>query len=111
MQDDAALYRTISWNGAGQVDVYLDNDNNPSNGNLGRIALKKTGSYVFFVGALEAGDYYVAVAPSSTNVVTPSASAYSPGFYRVNAIPTLNFTTPSDEGSADDFGTAKLGNP
>jgi hypothetical protein len=110
VRNDASLYRTIVWTGSG-VDLYLDNDNVASNGTLGRIALSPPGnSLSFFVGALPAGDYYVAVR-SHSNDATTSGLSYSPGFYRVNDIPRLRFTTPSDEGSADDFATAKLGNP
>jgi hypothetical protein len=107
---DASLYKTITWSGGGAVDLYLDNDRDPSNGTLGRIAVNKTGgTFSFFIGALPAGDYYIAVAPFSNSGTTPSASSYSTGFFRVNDIPTLNFTTPSDEGSSDDFATTQLG--
>ena len=106
----------ITWSGAsGPVDLYLDNDKDPTNGTLGRIAYNLpssggSGSYSFFVAALPAGDYYVAVMPTQTSQGTPSASSYSTGFYRVNDIPTIQFTTPSDEGSSEDFATVKLGN-
>jgi len=111
VKDDPALYKTITWTGSAAVDLYLDNNNTASDGTLGRIALNKTGgSLSFFVGALEEGDYYVAVRPHS-NDETTSGLSYSSGYYHVNGIPRLVFTSPSPEGSADDFATAKLGNP
>jgi hypothetical protein len=118
VEDDASLYRDITWTGTSPVDIYLDNNANPADGTLGRIAVNTTGNistrtYRFFAGSLEPGDYYVVMHAPTANEVTNGTgfSTTSTGFYRVNAIPTLNFTTPSDEGSADDFATAKLGNP
>jgi hypothetical protein len=112
----ATLHKLITWSGAsGSVDVYLDNDNDPANGTLGRVCYNQSstggnGSCSFFVGALPAGDYYFAVMPTQTSQGTPSAASYSTGFYRVNDIPTIQFTTPSEEGSNEDFATVKLGN-
>ena len=63
-------------------------------------------SYSLNVGALQPGDYYVAIRPSGTN----GNFSYSPGFYRVNAPATIALTSPSDEGSADDFATVHLNN-
>ena len=109
---DPTLYKTITWTGTGAVDVYLDNDNVASNGNLGRIAINTSANSVtLFVGGLEPGDYYVAIAPHADAASTGAGLVYSSGFYRVNAIPMLTFTTPSDEGSSDDFATTKLGKP
>ena len=72
--------------------------------------LNETSPYDFFVGALPAGQYFVAL-----HAVTPeeatSGFTYSGGSYLVNDIPTLKFTTPSDEGSSEDFATVRLGNP
>jgi hypothetical protein len=110
---DTTLFKTITWTGAGAADVYLDNDNIGSNGNLGRISINNsTRTLSFFIGGLEPGDYYVAVGVHANAAnTTGTGLAYSTGFYRVNAIPTLTFTTPSDEGSSDDFATTRLGNP
>ncbi|HSF20295.1 MAG TPA: Ser-Thr-rich GPI-anchored membrane family protein [Vicinamibacteria bacterium] len=107
VNDVPSLDRTITWTGGAPVDIYLDNDSNPGNGNLGTIARNVSGgSFTFNVGSLPRGDYYVAVANTGT-----SNFEYSPGFYRVNDIPTLRFLSPSEEGSDDDFATAQLGNP
>ncbi len=101
---DLNLYKTITWTGPGPVDIYLDNDNVAGNGNLGRIAINTSAnSFTFFVGGLEPGDYYVAIGPHADAASTGAGLVYSSGFYHVNAIPMLTFTTPSDEGSSDDF--------
>ncbi len=110
VNDDAAQYRAITWSGANPVDIYLDNDGNAGNGNLGAIATGVSGSsYNFYVGALPVGDYWVAITPAGGNPAT--SSSYSPGHYHVDGTPTLAFTSPSEEGSADDFATTQLGNP
>jgi len=112
VQDDPSLKQNIVWTG-GAADVYLDNDNDPTNGTLGRIAVNATSPYNFFVGALPAGRYYVAVHTHTAGEV-PGASGgfvYSTGSYQVNDMPTIQFTTPSEEGSSDDFATARLGDP
>ncbi|OGD20673.1 MAG: hypothetical protein A2W03_02830 [Candidatus Aminicenantes bacterium RBG_16_63_16] len=108
VQYDAATVRTISWSGStGSVDIYLDNDRSAGNGNLGLVAKGVSGSsYAFLAGALAPGDYYVAVAPAGT-----SNFSYSAGYYHVNDVPVLSFTSPSDEGSNQDFITVNTGNP
>lgn len=105
---DAALNRTISWSGAsGPVDIYLDDDQSSANGNLGQIANQVTGgSHTFNLGCLSYGTYYVAITDDGG-----SSFAYSNGAYVVNDTPTLRFTSPSEEGSSDDFATTHLGNP
>lgn len=107
VEDQASLYKTINWNGnSGNVDIYLDNDKNEGNGTLGRVAVGVSGtSYSLYVGALEPGiNYYVGVKNSSGGSLQ-----YSSGYYKVNEIPTLTFTSPSEEGG-DDFATVELGN-
>ena len=68
VENDSSTERTITWTGAtGGVDIYLDDDNDPANGNLGLLAENVTGgSYSFLAGGLMAGNYYVAVAPTGT---------------------------------------------
>ncbi len=46
------------------------------------------------------------MAPAGT-----SNFAYSAGYYHVNDVPVFNFTSPSDEGSDQDFITVNTGNP
>lgn len=107
VEDQASLYKTIRWSGnSGAVDIYLDDDKNEGNGTLGRVAASVSGtSYSLFVGALEPGvTYYVGVKNSSGGSLQ-----YSGGYYKVNEIPTLSFTSPSEEGG-DDFATVELGN-
>ena len=114
VSNDAVGFRTISWSGAGAVDIYLDTDRTESNGTLGLIARNAAGisrgvsggSYQFQPGALPAGDYYVAMRASGTT----TALKYSAGYYHVAGVPTLSFTSPSPEGSSDDFATTQLGN-
>jgi hypothetical protein len=111
---DAQSMRTITWSGGGAVDIYLDDDNSAANGTLGLIAKNGTtisrgvtgGSFAFQPGALPAGNYYVAIRAAGTS----NALTYSSGYYRVEGVPTLQFTSPSPEGSADDFATTQLGN-
>ncbi len=105
--DDATLKRNITWTGPGSVDIYLDDDNNAANGNLGAIARGVSGgTYSFFAGALPAGNYWVAITPAGG-----STFSYSAGYYAVDGIPTFKFTSPNEEGSSDDFATTQLGNP
>src|SRR5439155_12749932 len=115
VSNDAQGMRTITWSGGGAVDLYLDNDRSEGNGTLGLIAKNATtlsrgvsgGSFAFQPGALPPGDYYVGIRPSGST----TALSYSSGYYHVEGVPTLHFTSPSPEGSADDFATTQLGNP
>jgi hypothetical protein len=107
VDNQPALFRTITWTGTGPVNIYLDNDQNSSNGNLGLVAQNVSGtSYSLNAGALAPGNYYVAIQRTSGGSI-----AYSSGFYQVNDPATLTITAPSDEGSADDFATTQLNNP
>jgi hypothetical protein len=115
-----AQCRSITWSGfAGAVDLYLDADATPGNGNESYLAGNVTNNtasagcsptgtgYNFYAGALSPGTYRVLARPAgSTGSFTQSASAY-----QVNDIPLLTFTAPSEEGSTDDFATTVLGNP
>jgi hypothetical protein len=115
VSNDAQGVRTITWSGASAVDIYLDDDTSEANGTLGLIAKNATtlskgligGSFTFQPGALPAGDYYVAMRTAGTT----TALKYSAGYYHVEGVPTLLFTSPSPDGSADDFATTQLGNP
>jgi hypothetical protein len=112
VDNQPGLYRNITWNNPGwNVDIYLDNGTNAgsdANSTLGLIASNVSGtSYSLNVGALQPGDYYVAMRRTGTT----GAFSYSPGFFRVNAPATLTITAPSEEGSADDFATTHLNNP
>jgi hypothetical protein len=107
-----SLVRDIKWSSfGGNVDIYLDNNNQGTsdpNQTLGLVASNVSGSsYPLNVGALQPGNYYVAIRGANTN----GAFVYSPGYFQVNAPPTLTVTSPSDEGSADDFATVHLNNP
>ena len=55
---------------------------------------------------MQPGNYYVAIRRSGTS----GNFSYSPGFYQVNAPATITVTSPSDEGSSDDFATVQLNN-
>jgi hypothetical protein len=107
VENTSSLYRTITWAGnSGNVHIYLDNDQNEGNGNLGLLAYNVSGtSYRFNVGALQPGvKYYVGIKNASGGGLS-----YSGGYYKINDIPTLKFTAPSEEGG-DDFATTELGN-
>ncbi len=134
-QGDPNSCQPIRWTGGsgvdGVADIYIDTDTDPNNGFYGLVQGFATssltsvssaasrasagcpivsGAFNFNVGALPAGTYYIAVAPLNT---TPTASnvKYSPGAWTVGDIPTLKFTSPTDEGSADDFAGSQLGDP
>ena len=110
VENQPSLSRTITWSGTGPVDIYLDNNNaatSDPNQTLGLVASGVNGtSYSLNVGALAPGDYYVAIRRTGTT----GNFSYSPGFYRVNAPATITVTSPSDEGSDDDFATVHLNN-
>jgi hypothetical protein len=110
VNNNAALKQNITWTG-GAADVYLDNDNNPANGTLGRIRVNGTSPFNFYVGALPAGRYFVAVHAPTAGEATSTGFTYSGGSFLVNDIPTLTFTTPSEEGSSEEFATTRLGDP
>ena len=110
--DNANLLRTVQWTGTRVVDVYVDNDTNEANGTLAQVARSLDGgaaatrSYGLYVGGFEPGEYYVAMRAAGS----ADPLAYSPGRYRVLGPPTLVFTSPSEEGSSDDFATVQLNN-
>ncbi|RLG30480.1 hypothetical protein DRN98_07315, partial [Methanosarcinales archaeon] len=108
VENDSSTERTITWTGAtGGVDIYLDDDNDPANGNLGLLAENVTGgSYSFLAGGLMAGNYYVAVAPTGT-----TQFSYSSGYYQVNDTPLINFAKPGPGGSDEDFVTITFNDP
>lgn len=107
VQNQPSLFRNVSWTGGGPVNIYLDNNNNPNDGNLGVVAENVGQSpYSLNVGALEPGNYYIAIQRTSGGAIS-----YSPGFYQVNAPATISITAPSVEGSADDFATTQLNDP
>ena len=111
VDNQPGLFRNITWTGTGPVDIYLDSNNSPTsdpNQTLGLLASNVAGtSYSFYTGALAPGDYYVAIRRTGTT----GAFSYSPGFYRVNEPATISVTSPSEEGSSDDFATVHLNNP
>ncbi len=110
--DDASLKKSVTWTG-GAADVYLSSTNTPGSPTLGRIAVGVTSLSNFFVGALPGGTYFIALhAPLPNEVAGASGGfTYSTGSFVVNDMPTLQFTTPSEEGSSTDFATTKLGDP
>ena len=71
VENQPSLNRTITWNGTGPVDIYLDNNNaatSDPNQLLGLVASGVNGtSYSLNVGALAPGDYYVAIRRTGTD--------------------------------------------
>lgn len=111
--NDNSLKSAINWTGPA-ADVYLSNSNAPGSATLGRVALNATsGSVTLFVGALPAGTYFIALHSPTPGEIAGSAGGftYSAGSFVVNDMPTVTFTTPSEEGSSNDFATTKLGDP
>jgi len=108
VEGGAVYQRTITWTGfAGNVDIYLDDDADAGNGILGQLARNVSGtSYTFLAGALAAGNYYVAVAPTGT-----TNYAYSAGYYEVTQQPIVDFTKPTAEGSDQDYVSAVWTDP
>lgn len=108
VENSSSQERTITWSGSGIVDIYLDNDSNAANGNLGLLAedINGTNSFTFLAGGLHPGDYYVAIAPANTTTYS-----YSSGYYNINDVPIFSFTQPSAEGSTTDFITVATGDP
>jgi len=119
---DAALCRPVTWSGftAGQFDLYLSD---ASGGSAPATLLARAediqsrrasagcavgagNTYTFYAGGLGPGTYRVIAKRRSDGFEAPSG-----GTYVVNAAPTLTVTSPSEEGSADDFATTQLGNP
>jgi hypothetical protein len=108
VENGADYRKSITWTGSNNVDIYLDNDKNSGNGNLGLLAKNVSGgSYEFVTGGLAAGDYYVAIAPTGTSTYY----YYSDGYYSVTEQPIVRITKPSEEGSDQDFMTVAAGNP
>jgi hypothetical protein len=110
VENDASLSRNITWSGTGPVDIYLDNDSTVTsdpNQTLGLVASNVGGtSFSLNVGALAPGDYYVKMRRTGQT----GNFSVSSGFFRVNAPATITVTSPSEEGSADDFATVHLNN-
>ncbi len=104
----ASQERTITWSGnSGNVDIYLDDNDNPEDGNLGLLKGNVSGtSHTFLAGGLASGDYYVAVAPTGTQTFS-----YSSGYFRVTSAPVLQLTKPTNEGSDQDFITVSFSDP
>jgi len=108
VEPDPSTERTITWSGnSGNVDIYLDDNDAPADGNLGMLARNRSGTgYTFLAGALAPGDYYAAVAPAGT-----TDFSYSTGYFRVNSVPVLRITKPSEEGSDRDFISVSFDDP
>ncbi|MBD3414366.1 MAG: hypothetical protein GF421_08055 [Candidatus Aminicenantes bacterium] len=104
----ASQERTITWSGnTGNVDIYLDDNSNSADGNLGVLAQNISGSsYTFLAGGLASGDYYVAITPTGTQ-----SFSYSSGYYRVSSTPVVRLTKPSKEGSDQDYVTVCFSDP
>lgn len=107
VNNDAACRKTIAWTGATTVDIYLDDDANAANGNLGLLKKNAAGtSYEFLAGGLAAGNYYVALTTDNG-----ASFSYSAGYYEVTEQPIVVFTKPSAEGSDQDFASLDLEDP
>jgi hypothetical protein len=109
---NSALCRQVTWTGySGAVDLYLVSGgvetllaSGVSNGGTSAGCSTLGSGYNFYAGALAAGTYQVRAKRAG------SADATSSSSYVVNGIPLLTLTSPSEEGSSDDFATTVLGN-
>jgi hypothetical protein len=107
-----ALCRQVTWSGfSGAVDLYLVSGGQQTllasgvTSNTASAGCSATGSgYNFFAGALAPGSYQV-------RAISGATSATSGNAYQINDAPVLTLTSPSEEGSSDDFATTQLGNP
>jgi hypothetical protein len=114
---DASLCRTITWTGGNaSVDIHLLDGSNNSLGPIARSVASGSASagcgapgagHAFYAGALAPGTYRVAVVNAGAGIAGGNISG---GTWVVNDTPTLRFTSPSEEGSSDDFATTVLGN-
>jgi hypothetical protein len=110
-QVEPALNRTITWTNNGSYDIYLDSARRVGNADatqtLGLLASSSSsGTFVLNLGALPPGTYYVAMrAAGSSGTLTYSTTAYT-----INAPALVTVTSPTAEGSSDDFATTQLGN-
>jgi hypothetical protein len=114
----AGASRTIGWSGySGAVDIYLDSNTSQADGNLGIVtregnvfSVSQSGSsFSFDPAGLAPGTYYAKVCNAGSTPTSSSSCRYSSAFV-VNDIPVLTFTSPSPDGSSDDFATTVLGN-
>ncbi len=119
VNQDSNVCRQVTWSGLGSsVDLYIDPDN-VTNGNESLLedgvvsntasgGCSPTGSgYNFSAGALAGGSYYLLARPAGSG----SSFTRSSVPYQVNGTPLISLTSPSDEGSSDDFATTWLGDP
>lgn len=109
---DVPAAQTISWTGGGVYDIVISP--NASCSSYSVLAENQSSGFSFPFATLAPGSYYVGLRtrtdPDNSNtqgaVVTCSA-----GSYLIPDVATFDFTTPTDEGSTDDYATTYLGNP
>ena len=110
--------RTVNWSGAATVDIYVTDAAGTSLGKIASGVSQNTASpgctatgngYAYYAGALAPGTYRVGV--SAVGGTQPTSTSAAGTTWVVNDIPTLAFTSPDPEGSADDFATTFLNNP
>ncbi len=105
----AANNVTVSWDDTapgGTADIYLDNDVNPDNGNLGLIgsrASNASNNWTWDASDQPAGTYYIYARKSGVN----SAAA---GPFELRSPPLIKILDP-DAAGGEDFATALNGDP
>lgn len=105
----ASNYTSISWDDSspgGTTELYLDNDSNSSNGNLGVIATptsNATNTLNWDASDHPAGSYYIYARKSGVN----SASA---GSFEIRRPALLQILEPDEKGG-EDYATAVTGDP
>jgi hypothetical protein len=108
---DVPTLQTISWTGgATQYDIVVSPNSNCSSYTV--LAENQASGFQFPFASLEPGSYFVGLrTPIEDNNNTQNAVAVcSAGSYLVPGAATLALTSPTDEGSTDDYATTFLGN-
>jgi hypothetical protein len=117
----AGAAETVSWSGGGAYDVVVSTaaDCGAADGNYAVVAYNRTTGFQFHPEELPNGRYYVGLrdrltangpdVPASRQIRACSSAAG--GSYTVIDYPSMTFSAPSPDGSADDFATVFLGNP
>src|SRR5205823_10716908 len=77
------------------------------------LAENQSSPFSFDFSALPSGDYHVGLRPTKSDGpgISESISSCSAGTYFVPDLGKLTFSSPTDEGSSDDYATTFFGKP
>lgn len=105
--------QTIAWTGGASTYDIVVSPNSDCSG-FSVLAENQPSNFSFDFGALPPGEYHVglrAAQGDNPSVGQTTIAACSGGTYVVPDFASLTFTTPTDEGSSDDFATTFFNNP